>query len=172
MAVNPRVIAWAVAASVAIATPFIAPWEGKKNDPYLDIVGIPTVCYGETRVEMRRYTDAECMDMLQPAVEGFAKDVLTCTPGLAHHPYQLAAATSLTYNIGSGAYCRSTVAKRFNAGDLRGGCAAFALFNGATYSKPQPNHNCRQLKDGRWFCEVQGLINRRKDEVGLCMVGL
>ncbi len=42
----------------------VGAWEGKRNDPYKDIVGVPTVCYGETRVQMRRYSDAECKDML------------------------------------------------------------------------------------------------------------
>lgn len=172
MAVSPRVVRWAIAGAVGVATAFIAPWEGKRNDPYLDIVGIPTVCYGETRVEMRRYSDAECTAMLEKAVEGFVKEVLACTPTLVNHPYTLAAATSLAYNIGSGAYCRSTAAKRFNDGDLRGGCSAFAPYNGSVYAKVQPNLNCRQLKDGKWFCEIQGLINRRKDEMELCMVGL
>lgn len=118
MRVPPKVIGWAVAASVALSAPLIAGWEGKSNDPYLDIAKIQTVCYGETRVEMRRYTDAECQQMLAAAAEGFAREVLACTPILAYHPYQLAAATSLAYNIGVKAYCGSTVARRFNAGDL------------------------------------------------------
>ena len=37
--------------------------------------------------------------------------------------------TSLSYNVGSGALAKSTVLKRFNAGDKIGASHAFALFN-------------------------------------------
>lgn len=154
MKLNPTVAKWAVTAAVPLAAYFLAPWEGKINDPYTDIVGVRTVCYGETRVEMRRYTDAECLAMLNKAVAEFANQVLQCTPILANHPYQLAAATSLAYNIGVGAYCRSTVDRLFDAGDLKGACDQFA----------------------RWRMAggviVQGLVNRRKAEAELCRTGL
>ena len=154
MKVPAKVAAWAITAAVPVAVAIIAPWEGLRNDPYKDIAGINTVCFGETRVEMRRYSDAECLAMLNKAVEGFANQVLQCTPILASHPYQLAAATSLSYNIGIGAYCRSTAAKLFNSGDLRSGCNAMTLWNKA---------------GGR---VVQGLVNRRKAERQLCLTGL
>lgn len=154
MKVPGKVVAWATAGAVAIATPFVAGWEGRRNDPYTDLAGYRTVCYGETRVEMRRYSDAECLAMLNKAVEEFANQVLQCTPILANHPYQLAAASSLSYNIGIGAYCRSTAAKLFNSGDLRSGCNAMTLWNKA---------------GGR---VVQGLVNRRKAERQLCLTGL
>ena len=62
-------------------TLLIAPWEGKRNDPYLDIVKVPTVCYGETQAPMRRYSDAECVTMLYRAVETrYAAPVFNCVP--------------------------------------------------------------------------------------------
>lgn len=143
-----------VAAALALAVPLIGKWEGKRNDPYLDIVNVPTVCYGETRVAMRRYSDAECSAMLNDAVQGFAEPVARCTPMIANRPYQLAAATSLAYNIGIGAYCRSTADRRFDAGDIKGGCAALKFWNKA---------------GGR---VVKGLANRRAEEYRLCMTGL
>ena len=91
-----KVITTAIAAASAVAIPFIAGWEGKRNDPYSDIVGVKTVCYGETRVTMRRYTDAECLQMLNRAVtEDYMKPVLECTPILGYYPYALAMASSL-----------------------------------------------------------------------------
>lgn len=142
------------AAALALAVPLIGNWEGKRNDPYLDIVGVPTVCYGETRVKMRRYSDAECKAMLDKAVAGFAKPVAACTPNIADRPAQLAAATSLAYNIGTGAYCKSTADRRFDAGDFRGGCDAIKFWNKA---------------GGK---VVRGLVARRADEYQLCMTGL
>lgn len=143
-----------VAAAMVLAVPLIGSWEGKRNDPYLDIVGVPTVCYGETRVAMRRYSDDECLAMLNKGVREFAEPVAKCTPAIANRPYQLAAATSLAYNVGVAGYCKSTADRRFDAGDLKGGCEALKFWNKA---------------GGR---VVQGLVNRRAAEYRLCMVGL
>lgn len=129
-------------------------FEGKENDPYRDIVGVWTVCYGETRVAMRRYSDAECRDMLADGLADFAGPVLRRNPELKGHDAQLIAATSLAYNIGVRAYERSTVAKRFSAGDWRGACDAFMAWNRA---------------GGR---EVPGLTKRRAKERAICLRGL
>lgn len=147
-------ISAAIAAALAIATPFVAGWEGKRNDPYRDIVGLMTVCYGETKVEMRRYSDAECTAMLEDSLVGYAEPVLKRNPQLQYHPNQLAAATSLAYNIGPANYARSTVARRFDIGNYVGACDAFLMWNKA---------------GGR---VVKGLTNRRKAERELCLTGL
>lgn len=151
---NGKLIAVVGAAAAAILTPLVATWEGKSNDPYRDIVGVMTVCYGETRVEMRRYTNAECTDMLDGALAGFAKPVLERNPELRNRPNQLAAATSLAYNIGVTAYRRSTVAKRFSAGNFRGACDSFLAW---------------RFAGGK---EVKGLLNRRNAERSICLRGL
>ena len=64
--------------------------------------------------------------------------------------YEYDASTSLAYNIGTSAFCNSTVVKRFNVGDYAGGCAAFSMWNKA---------------NGR---EVRGLTNRRAKERAQC----
>jgi lysozyme len=138
-----------LAAGLAITT--VALWEGKSNDPYRDIVGVRTVCYGETKVEMRRYSDAECAEMLAVSLGGYASAVLKRNPNLRDRPYQLAAATSLAYNIGAAAYSGSTVARRFQARDWRGGCDAFLMWNKA---------------GGR---VVKGLDRRRREERRICL---
>lgn len=141
-------------AALLLSVPFIAQWEGKRNDPYRDIVGVQTVCYGETNVPMRRYTNDECLAMLNRSVAGYESAVLRCTPILADRPAQLAAATSLAYNIGTGAYCRSTAARKFNQGDFLGACQQFKRWNKA---------------GGR---VVPGLTNRRNAEYNLCVTYL
>ena len=142
------------AAGLLLATAIIGRWEGKRNDPYLDIVGVPTVCYGETRVQMKTYTDAECKQMLQEAVKDYQQGVIACVPSLVDRPYQLAASTSLAYNIGVKAFCNSTVAKKFNEGQYKAGCLGFASWK---YAGGKVS---------------QGLVNRRKDETRLCLTGL
>jgi len=152
---NKKTIAGIVViGSLAISVPLIAEWEGKRNDPYRDIVGVWTVCYGETNVPMRSYSDEECTAMLRESVSIYQAGVLKCTPTLDGRPYQLAAATSLAYNIGSRAYCRSTAAVRFNQKDFARGCEAITWYNRA---------------GGR---TVRGLVNRRKEEYKICMTGL
>lgn len=155
MAVSRVFISASVGASLVIATPFIADWEGKRNDPYNDIAGIRTVCYGETRVQMRRYSDAECLEMLEKAVGEFAHQVVKITPSLANRPIQLAAATSLAYNIGIGAYKNSTVARQFNAGNYLAACESFKAWRMVT-------------KNGKKVVS-QGLVNRRMAEYKLCV---
>lgn len=139
-----------VAAAAALMASLTA-LEGKKNVGYLDIVKVPTACRGTTKgaVVGRVYTDAQCDEMDGEGAIEHASGVLRCTPKLT--PNQLQAATLLAYNIGVGGYCRSTVAKRFNAGDGRGACDAFRLWNKA---------------GGR---VIPGLVRRREYERAICL---
>jgi lysozyme len=142
----------ASAATLLVST--VALWEGKSNDPYQDIVGVWTVCYGETNVPMRRYSDQECEAMLADSLASYAAPVLAVNPELRGHPNQIAAATSLAYNIGITNYRRSTVARRFTAGDWKGACDAFLMWNRA---------------GGK---VRKGLTNRREYERKICLRGL
>ena len=149
---NKQAAVGGIAAVLALATPLVMKWEGKRNDPYKYLIGVKTVCWGETNVKMRRYTDAECTSMLRQRLsQDYIKPVLTCAPDLIFYPNAAAASASLAYNIGSVGFCKSTAARLFNAGDIRGGCNAIARFNKA---------------GGR---VIPGLVNRRRDEVALCL---
>jgi len=154
---TPKKTVGGAAAALALAVGLIAPWEGKENDPYRDIVGVWTVCYGETRVPMRKYSDAECKVMLDKAAGGFQKKVLKVNPQLINYPYQLAAATSLAYNIGAAAYKGSTAARKFNQGDYIGACNAFKSWN--------------KVRKNGVLVVSNGLVNRRNAEVRLCYQG-
>ncbi len=154
----------AVAGLIAVT----AQWEGKRNTPYQDIVGVWTVCYGETRVDMRKYSDEECEDMLAEGLADFAEPVLERNPELRGHDPQIIAATSLAYNIGPGpedlrkcgkpkirgGYRCSSVARNFSEGRWRSACDAIMRFNRA---------------GGR---PVQGLTNRRNAERKICLRGI
>lgn len=104
--------ALALSASLAI----LATWEGKSNTPYFDVVGVRTVCYGETRVEMRRYSDAECLVLLTKGAQQFQEAVLKVNPRLKSDPYQWAAHTSFAYNVGMATYRKSSVARLYAQG--------------------------------------------------------
>ena len=142
--------AGAGAAIIALATAMIAPWEGKVNAPYRDPVGILTVCYGHTGadIEQRRYSDAECLQMLEADVKKHAA-VLKCA-GDGYKLREGAAFVSLGFNIGVAGYCKSTSAKRAQAGDYAGACEAMS----------------RHVKaKGK---VLQGLVERRAYERALC----
>jgi lysozyme len=150
-------IASALAAALPTALPIIRQWEGVRTTPYLDVAKIPTVCIGETAVQMRTYTVAECNAILsRRIVQDFGPQVLQCVPGLAAPARlnQLSASIVLAYNIGTGAFCKSTIARRFNAAQWRAGCDGFLAW---------------RFAGGR---ELRGLVNRREDERALCLRGL
>lgn len=145
----------AIAAAVALAAPFVAGWEGHSTTPHWDAIGKTwDVCYGDRVAKKRTYTDAECMALLKKRLGDYAAPVLKRNPELGSAPYQLAAATSLAYNIGPATYARSSIARNFSAGNWRAACDAFPRYS---YS------------NGVY---VQGLRNRREAERKLCLKGL
>ena len=74
----------AIASALMLATPMVEKWEGTKLDPYKDIGGLLTVCTGETRVPMRRYTPVECKTLLDKTLaREFAPAVLKTVPSPA-----------------------------------------------------------------------------------------
>jgi lysozyme len=105
------------------ASNFIAKWEGLKLQAYRDIVGIWTIGFGNTfnpftgepvkqgliitENEARRWLNKTVGDFREK-VEALVKVPLKDT--------QLDALTSLAYNIGLGAFQRSTLLRLLNAG--------------------------------------------------------
>ena len=111
-----KVIGGTVAAVLLAAAAIIRPWEGLETDPYEDVVGVWTVCYGQTGVEMRSYTPDECDAMLRESVARYADAVAKCI----HRPlsvHQWAAVTSWAYNVGPASACNSTLVRQVNAGE-------------------------------------------------------
>lgn len=149
-------IVGAIAATTLFAS--IPKEEGTRLAAYRDIVGVPTICSGDTknvRIGMVE-TPEGCRKRLETQLAAFASAVMQCSPTLREggRDYQRAAAVSLAYNIGVGAYCRSTVDRRFDAGDFKGGCNAFLLWNKA---------------GGR---VIPGLADRRERERQICLKGV
>lgn len=143
------------AAAIALASTLIVPWEGRELRAYRDIVGVPTICYGETRgVRMGDIaTPAECDSMLAQAVAEFDLAIRPCLPPVLPDKTR-AAFISAAYNIGSSAFCKSSMSRRALAGQLQDACDALLLWNKA---------------GGR---VVKGLVNRRNAERRLCLEGL
>lgn len=98
---------------------YVPQFEGTILRGYKDPIGIVTACTGHTATAVlgRPYTPAECDQLLVADLVAHAEPVLGCVPGLKEKPYQLAAATSFAFNVGSDAFCRSTFARKLKAGD-------------------------------------------------------
>ncbi|MBZ6416502.1 lysozyme [Methylobacterium ajmalii] len=146
------------AAAAALCTGLVGGFEGLRTAAYPDpATGREpwTVCYGETDGVRPgdRYTVAQCKAMLAASLEGYALKLEACvTRPMADETY--AAFLSLSYNIGSGGFCKSSVARLWNAGEPRAACDAMLKFNRAA------------------GVTMPGLTRRRTQERALCLKGI
>jgi lysozyme len=153
---RPRVAGSVGGGAIAAAVAFISPWEGMVPVAYLDRIAQPpvwTVCYGETLGVQQgdSYTPDECASMLIERLPEYRDGLTACLPALPDQPEGVQVALiSWTYNVGVGAACRSTLARRGNSGDWIGACNELPRWNRAG------------------GVEVQGLTNRRAAEQTLC----
>jgi len=140
---------------LAIAITAVCAYEGLSLKEYPDIGRVPTICYGETRGVQPGdvATKAQCDKRLSERLVEFNQGVDSCvTADLPNK--RRASFVSLSYNIGVSAFCKSTVVRRINAGDVAGACEAVMMWD-----KVKGKH-------------VQGLTNRRKRERDMCQEGL
>lgn len=142
---------------VTAAIALIGAYEGLRTVAYRDSVNVPTICFGETRgVKMGdRHTVEECKEMFGVALLDFEKGMRRCLT----NPDAIPDSTyivflSFAYNAGTGNFCKSSVARLANAGNLAGACNALLAWNRA---------------GGR---VLPGLTRRRKEERALCLKGV
>lgn len=98
--------------------------EGVRLEAYRDSVGVPTIGWGHTAgVRMGdKITLAQASAFLEQDIDTHAAPILAAVKvPLADHEQD--ALVSIAFNIGVGAFRKSTFLKRLNAGD-RAGCAA------------------------------------------------
>lgn len=156
---NRKIIAGATAAAIAIAVPVTANFEGLWLTAKVDTIGTGkpvTWCYGETEGPVKvgqRFTKQECDAMLAAKLPRYADEIAKCIR-VPISDKTRAAFISFAYNVGSAGFCKSTAARRLNAGDTRGACDALMMWNRA---------------GGR---VVRGLTNRRAAERRLCLEGI
>ncbi|MBC6716904.1 lysozyme [Aurantimonas sp. DM33-3] len=149
----------AAAALLALVTTEALHWESLETTAYRDVVGVWTICIGETKGVRpgMRFTADECKSKFATRIVEFEADMRRCLsapdaiPGKTYAAFLLA-----TYNIGGGNFCKSSMARRANAGDLRGACDALLMWN----------------KGGQPLRVIRGLTNRRQAERKLCLEGL
>lgn len=146
------------AAIIAAAAMYLAMDEGKVNTTYLDVAGIPTICYGKTGKEAVAgavKTDAECEQLLYGEMAEKLKGVYRCVK-VPLTTNQAAALLRFEYNVGEKALCGSSVARLANAGAKpEVWCKAML-----PWDKARVKGILRPVK---------GLTNRRQSEYRMCV---
>lgn len=145
------IVGTVAAAALLILTPA---QEGTVLKTYRDLGGVLTYCTGATENAQwgKTYTLAECKAQLDRDLARHAEGVMACI----HVPLsdgQKVAFVDAAYNIGVNAFCGSSMARKANAGDMRGACDSLLLWDRV---------------NGR---AVAGLSRRRNAEREICIKG-
>ena len=153
-----RALALAGAGAGALSYAMLAHFEGERTKPYLDVVGVPTKCYGETSdVDMSvEYTHEQCEAYLHTritTVQAFVYRYAGYQP-----PATTAALVSFTYNVGEGNARSSTVFRKMREGHPYAGCDALPYWN--------------KIRRGKLLIPLDALTARREAERELCRLGL
>lgn len=135
-----------------LAAGTIMGWEGKSNKAYLDLVMVPTICYGTTyNVRLGDVkTDDECTRLMVAEIHRIDA-IIERKVKVKLKNHERAALISWIYNVGEGNFYTSTLLKKLNAGDVTGACNQLPKW---VYA------------DGK---KLKGLVNRRADERALCL---
>ena len=131
----------------------IKDFEGFSSTSYLDVVNIPTIGWGNTFYEDGRkvklgdqISKTDALKLLEAVANRDFADKIFPSIKVKVSQSQFDAMVSLAYNIGAGAFLKSTLLKKVNAGDFAGAGEEFLRWNKA---------------NGK---EVLGLTKRRERE--------
>ncbi|EFT1359303.1 lysozyme [Salmonella enterica] len=157
MALRPKIkmLLAGGASAVAIAAAMLGSHnglEGRRYVHYRDVAGVLTICDGHTGKDIipgRRYNDAECDALLNKDLAQVAARIDPLIK-VSIPNSERAALYSFAYNVGTGAFAKSTLLKKLNAGDHAGACNELKRW---TYA------GGRQWK---------GLVTRREIEREVC----
>lgn len=149
--------AGAISAVGLLAVQQVGGFEGLRLAAYRDVIGVWTICYGETAGVKpgQKFSKQSCDNLLVSSLIKHEQGIRKCLQGEGDAlPVKVYVADlSLAYNIGVGAFCRSTVVRLQNSHQVRASCDAFMKF----------------VKAGGKT--VKGLVIRRKQERDLCVRG-
>lgn len=122
MNANPRIIVAALTLSAA-AFVGIAQHEGYSGKAYDDGVGVQTIGFGTTEGVKPgdTITPPKALARALSDVQQYEGAIKRCVT-VPLHQYEYDAMISLAYNVGTGAFCGSTLVRKVNAGDYAGAC--------------------------------------------------
>lgn len=131
----------------------IATHEGFVGHTYIDAVGIPTIGFGTTKDVKPNQTitpERALIKLLQDA-NAMEKQLKQCIGDVPMHQHEWDAIVSWTYNVGTGAACKSTLVKKLKSGDYTGACNELSRW---TYAGGK---------------QLPGLVKRREHERQMCL---
>ncbi len=133
----------------------IAGYEGYSPAAYRDAVGIPTSGFGTTNgVTMGQKTDpVRAVQRLTADITDTARQVSVCIGDVPLAQHEFDAFVSMAYNVGTHAFCNSTLVKKLHA------------------TPPDYAAACREILkwDYAGGQQLPGLSRRRADEYRRCM---
>ena len=116
----------------------IKDFEGFSSTSYLDVVNIPTIGWGNTyyengtKVKMGdQISKTDALKLLEVVANRDFADKIFPSIKVKVSQRQFDAMVSLAYNIGTGAFLKSTLLKKVNAGDFAGASEEFLRWNKA-----------------------------------------
>lgn len=121
MSPRTNVAALVLSASAIIG---IVVHEGYSDTAYIPVAGdVPTIGFGTTTgVKLGdKITPVKALERALTDVNAFEAALKQCVK-VPLHQYEYDAYISLSYNIGSKAFCSSTLVKLLNSGDYEGAC--------------------------------------------------
>lgn len=150
---HPRTAIGGLALSAA-ALIGLATHEGYREVAYVPVAGDrPTLGFGDAQgVKLGDRTDpVRALIRLNAQADTFQREMRACIGEVPLHPHEWDAYVSLTFNIGSGAFCKSTLVQKLKALDYAGACDQIRRWD---------------KFQGR---PLAGLTKRRADEYAKCM---
>ncbi|CAB4172711.1 COG3772 Phage-related lysozyme (muraminidase) [uncultured Caudovirales phage] len=140
-----------VSAALLIA---VLQFEGYTDKAVIPVPGdVPTIGAGRTEgVKLGDKTEPvrEMVFLLNNLENKYARKIRECIH-VPLHVYEFDAYVSLSYNIGTSAFCKSTLVKKLNAGDYAGACQQILVWD---KFKGKP---------------LRGLTVRRQEEYAKCL---
>jgi lysozyme len=155
-----KLATYGLGSALALSGAFlVVPMEGEHkkdglHETYLDVVGIPTGCYGQTGEHIKigqKFTDEECAEMLAEELVKFDKQLDKALKVEYQNDYQHAAMVSFAYNVGITNVKTSTLARLFNQGKYEQACDQLSRW---VYAKKK---------------KFKGLVRRREVEKAWCL---
>ncbi|MGR2663104.1 lysozyme [Chromobacterium haemolyticum] len=128
---------------IAAIIAFTTPWEGERHTAYQDVVGVWTICMGETQGVKpgMRMSHQQCAELMARRVPDYLGPVDRLMPGLPDN--RRIAYTDAAYNLGVGALTRrsagpdgqprpgTSIVDLERAGKWRAACDRLLQFNRA-----------------------------------------
>lgn len=142
----------------SVGSTLIQDSEGYRPRAYRDPVGIITACYGHTDPNLRlsmTFTRDECdllftSDVIKHQVVIRPGHMRNCIGNVWLTPNQTDAVTSLIFNIGTGNFCGSSLARKLKAKDFKGAALEFPKWKYADH-KVLPGLVIRRAKEQELF---------------------